>query len=208
MARSLSRAAIEERSARSVPPASIEPVGDRFPGEGSMWFFVIGDLWLFAFYFACYIYDRANGPQAFLAGQRLLSPGMGVLNTVILLTSSLFVAIYAQATRAGDIKAASRFLAIGGACGAAFMVAKACEWYAEIRAGLPAETHPFFLYYFVFTGLHYLHVTLGLIILALGWRELRHAKRPRAPFVEATATYWHMVDSLWMAIFAVLYLMR
>jgi len=172
-----------------------------------MWFFVIGDLWLFAFYFACYIYDRGNDAQAFIDGQRLLSPGVGVLNTVILLTSSLFVATCAQATRAGDIRAATRFLALGGACGAAFMLTKGCEWAAEIRTGFPEHTHPFFIYYFVFTGLHYLHVSLGLVILVLGWRELSAAK-PRPAFVEATATYWHMVDCLWMTIFAVLYLMR
>jgi nitric oxide reductase NorE protein len=186
-----------------VSIADVQP----YPGHGSMWFFVIGDLWLFAFYFACYIYDRANDAQAFIDGQRLLSPGIGVLNTVILLTSSLFVAICAQATRAGDFRAATRFLALGGSCGAAFMLTKGFEWGSEIRTGFPEHTNPFFLYYFVFTGLHYLHVSLGLIILVLGWRELR-AARPRLAFIEATATYWHMVDCLWMTIFAVLYLMR
>ena len=193
--------------ASNADRASIAPRRP-YPGHGSMWFFVLGDLWIFAFYFACYIYDRANHPQAFLEGQRLLSPGIGVLNTVILLTSSLFVAICARAARAGDIKAASRFLAFGGACGAGFMLTKACEWCAEIRTGFPEHTNPFFIYYFVLTGLHYLHVSVGLIILVLGWRELRDAKQPRVDFVEATATYWHMVDALWMIIFAVLYLIR
>lgn len=192
------------RNTDQAPIAHVRP----YPGQGSMWFFVIGDLWIFAFYFAGYIYDRAHDTQAFLEGQRLLSPGIAVLNTVLLLTSSLFVALCAKATRARDIKTAFRFLALGGACGVGFMLIKACEWRAEIGVGFPAHTNPFFIYYFVLTGLHYLHVSLGMVILVLVGRELRDAKQPRAEFVEAGATYWHMVDSLWMIIFAVLYLMR
>ena len=179
-----------------------------YPGQGSMWFFVIGELWIFACYFACYVYERAHDAAAFMDGQRLLSPGFGVLNTVILLTSSLFVAIGAKATRAGEFETASRFLALGGACGVVFMLTKASEWRMEVGAGFPASTRPFFTYYFMLTGLHYLHVSLGLVILVLGWRELRRRKSPRASFVEAVATYWHMVDALWMTIFAALYLMR
>lgn len=172
-----------------------------------MWFFVIGELWIFTCYFACYIYARGQHPGVFLQGQQLLSRGTGVLNTVILLTSSLFVALCVQATRDGDIVTASRFLALGGACGGAFMLVKAGEWYVKISAGFPASTDEFFIYYFMFTGLHLVHVSLGLLILVLLWRELRRAK-PRVEFAETSATYWHMVDSLWIAIFALLYLMR
>jgi nitric oxide reductase NorE protein len=182
-----------------------------YPGQGSMWFFVIGELGIFLCYFACYAFERAHDPSAFLEGQRLLSPGIGVLNTVILLTSSLFVAMGVETTRAGDFKAAARLLALGGACGLGFMLVKGGEWAHEIGAGLPAKTYPFFTYYFMLTGLHYFHVVLGLVILGLGWRELRGSparRPPRRSFVEAVATYWHMVDSLWMAIFAALYLMR
>ena len=178
------------------------------PGRGSMWFFVIGDLWIFSSYFACYVHDRAQHPEMFLQGQQLLSQPIGVLNTVILLTSSLFVALCVQATRAGEIVYASRFLALGSACGAAFMLVKAGEWYSKIHAGLPGSTSPFFIYYFMLTGLHVVHVSLGLIILALLWRELRGTKQPRVEFAETCATYWHMVDSLWIAIFALLYLVK
>ena len=179
-----------------------------YPGQGSMWFFVLGDLWIFTCCFACYIHYRNQNPEAFVLGQKLLSQGAGVLNTIILLTSSWFVAACAQATRARDFRAASRLLALGGALGAGFMLVKAHEWYAKISAGLPERTHEFFLYYFMFTGLHVVHVSLGLVILALVWRELRGTRQPRAAFVEAGATYWHMVDALWIVIFALLYLMR
>jgi len=179
-----------------------------YPGQGSMWFFVIGDLWIFTCYFACYIHDRARTPELFQEGQRLLSQGIGALNTVILLTSSLFVALCVQATRARETVIASRFLALGSACGAGFVLVKAGEWYLKIHAGFPGSTNPFFIYYFMLTGLHLVHVALGLLILAILRRELRGAKEPRVQFAETCATYWHMVDSLWIAIFALLYLVR
>lgn len=179
-----------------------------YPGQGSMWFFVLGDLWIFTCYFACYIHDRGQNPEAFLLGQQLLSRGTGILNTIMLLTSSLLVALCAQATRAGDFKVASRLLAAGGGFGVGFILVKAGEWYLKIRAGLPEPMHDFFLYYFMLTGLHVIHVSLGLLILTLLWRELRRALPPRADFVEAGATYWHMVDALWIVLFALLYLMR
>ena len=208
MASNADPAAIAQRSARSALRASIEPVGRHSPGEGSMWFFVIGDLWIFSCYFACYIYDRAQNPEPFLQGQQLLSQGIGVLNTVILLTSSLFIALCVQATRAREIVTASRFLALGFACGAGFMLVKVGEWYLKIHAWFPESTEPFFVYYFMLTGLHVVHVSLGLLILALLWRELRGTEQPRVEFAETSATYWHMVDALWIAIFALLYLVR
>jgi nitric oxide reductase NorE protein len=137
----------------------------------------------------------------------MLSQGAGILNTILLLTSSWFVALCVNATRARDFKTASRFLQLGFVLGVAFMVVKAGEWYVKIHAGLPELTHEFFLYYFMFTGLHVTHVALGLVLLVLVWRELRRTQ-PRAAFVEVGATYWHMVDSLWIVIFALLYLMR
>lgn len=197
--------AADAHVATATPPG----VGEtRLPGEGSMWFFVIGDFWIFTCYFACYIHDRAHDPEAYLLGQQLLSQGTGVLNTVILLTSSLLVALCVRAARAGDIAIAARFVAVGGSCGVLFMLVKAWEWSTKILAGLPPGTEDFFLYYFMFTGLHMVHVSLGLLILVLVWRELRTKRAPRPQFVETGATYWHMVDSLWIAIFALLYLVR
>src|SRR5687767_12621843 len=131
MASSADPAAIAQRSARSEPRASSEPVGRHCPGQGSMWFFVIGDLWIFTCYFACYMHDRAQNPEPFLQGQQLLSQGIGALNTVILLTSSLFVALCVQATRAKETVIASRFLALGATCGAVFMLIKAGEWHLK-----------------------------------------------------------------------------
>ena len=125
-----------------------------------------------------------------------------------MLTSSLLVALCVQAVRAGAIEQAKRLLLLGGGCGVAFLLVKAAEWYIKINAGLPEGADDFFVYYFMFTGLHFLHVSLGLVILTLVFRELKMAKTPRAEFAESGATYWHMVDLLWIIIFALLYLLR
>jgi nitric oxide reductase NorE protein len=178
------------------------------PGEGSMWFFVIGDLLIFAVYFVGYMYFRGQNHQLFLASQARLNVDIGAINTVVLLTSSLFVALGTAAARAGNIAAALRGFWIGLAFGAAFPVLKMFEWIPEIHAGLTPGTNLFFMYYYVMTGMHLCHVALGLVIMCFVIRNLKTSTPPKISFIETGATYWHMVDVLWLVLFALLYLMR
>jgi len=184
------------------------PAKGYLPGQAGMWLFVIGDLWIFTAYFACYIYDRGHAQELFLTSQQQLSQGIGVVNTVILLTSSLLVALATQITRVGRAALAANLIASAGLCGVAFIVLKAFEWIPKIEAGITLGTNQFFMYYYMLTGLHLFHVVLGLTILTLAWRELKLADKPRTEFVETAAIYWHMVDLLWLIILALLYLMR
>lgn len=178
------------------------------PGQSAMWFFVIGDLWIFTAYFACYMVDRSRNLELFLHGQQQLSQGAGVVNTVILLTSSLFVALATHAMRAGRMAAAQQLVALGGVCGVGFLAIKAFEWIPKISAGITPGSNAFFMYYYMMAGLHLCHVILGLIILTVVWRDLRYAAAPSAELMETGATYWHMVDLLWIVLFALLYLVR
>lgn len=191
----------------TLDQASVEEVPS-YPGQPAMWFFVIGDLWIFACYFACYMYDRGQSQDLFLLGQQSLSSGIGVINTILLLTSSLFVAFCVKKANLNEIKIAKYLLMLGGACGVSFLLIKAYEWNSKLTMGLPNGASEFFIYYFMFTGLHFLHVLFGLLILTLVYRELSMKNLPRAEFVEAGAIYWHMVDLLWIVIFALLYLIR
>jgi nitric oxide reductase NorE protein len=178
------------------------------PGEASMWFFVIGDLLIFGVYFVGYMYFRGQNHQLFLASQARLNVDIGAINTVVLLTSSLFVALGTAAARAGNTAAGLRGFWIGLAFGAAFPVLKMFEWIPEIHAGLTPGKNLFFMYYYVMTGMHLCHVALGLVILCFVIRNLKTATTPKISFVETGATYWHMVDVLWLVLFALLYLMR
>lgn len=180
----------------------------RVPGESSMWFFVIGDLLIFAVYFVGYMYFRGRQQELFLHSQARLNVDIGAVNTVLLLTSSLFVALGTAAARAGDSGRALRGWVIALVFGAAFPLVKLFEWIPEIGAGLTPGHNLFFMYYYVMTGMHLCHVVLGLIIMCFVIRALKTSAKPRISFVETGATYWHMVDVLWLVLFALLYLMR
>jgi nitric oxide reductase NorE protein len=177
------------------------------PGDGHMWFMVLGDLIIFGTYFIVYMVRRAVTPQAFLSAQQHLSIDIGVLNTIVLLTSSWFVAQSVQATRRDDYERATRLTYAGGACGVLFIAIKAYEWSTEIARGY-TTSNEFFSFYYVLTGVHLFHVALGVLILGVAVRELHDSGRRRASMVEQGATYWHMVDLLWIVIFGLLYVMR
>jgi nitric oxide reductase NorE protein len=151
---------------------------------------------------------RHQEKAVFLAAQEHLSLLTGALNTVVLLTSSRFVALAVGAMRSSDYQRARRLISYGWMCGAAFVVIKAFEWANEIDHGFTLVRNDFFMFYFVLTGAHLFHVLLGLIVLVLLSRELRSPEQCRPWIVESVAIYWHMVDLLWIAIFALLYLVR
>jgi nitric oxide reductase NorE protein len=180
----------------------------RVPGENSMWFFIIGDLVIFGVYFVFYMVYRGQNQALFLESQQHLSQGIGVINTVILLTSSLFVALGTEAARAGKRRDAQRLLSLALGFGLAFPMLKMVEWLPKLSAGHTPGENLFFLYYYLMTGLHLLHVVLGLVILVFVLRDVRISKAPNIQFVETGAVYWHMVDLLWLVLFALFYLMR
>ncbi|MGE2737382.1 cytochrome c oxidase subunit 3 [Mycolicibacterium vaccae] len=188
-------------------PTAARKAAAHLPGEASMWFFVIGDLLIFAFYFVAYMYYRGQNHELFLDSQAKLNTDLGAVNTVVLLTSSLFVALGIWAARAGKTADADRLLCLALGCGALFPVLKAFEYIPEVLAGLTPGTDLFFMFYFVMTGMHLCHVLLGLAILAFMVRNVRGGQ-PRMSLLETGATYWHMVDLLWIILFALLYLMR
>lgn len=178
------------------------------PGDADIWVFVLGEMVIFSSYFFVYAcLDRAANQQVFLESRHHLSQTLALTNTLVLLTSSLLVALCVQATRARDYRIAQQFLAAGGACGVVFLLLKGFEWYGKLSQGITLGTNAFFMHYYVMTGVHVLHVIIGLIFLAVMRRELTGAA-PRVQLMEVGATYWHMVDFLWFLIFALLYLMR
>lgn len=191
----------ETRAARATRPAHV-------PGEPSMWFFVIGDLFIFAVYFVVYVVYRQQHHELFLSSQQHLNQGIGAINTVVLLTSSLFVALGTQTARLGKARDAISLFAIALAIGAIFPILKMVEWLPELGARLTPGHNLFFMFYYVMAGLHLCHVLLGLVIMCFVIRDLQVSKSPNMRFVETGATYWHMVDLLWLVLFALFYLMR
>lgn len=194
-----------------VPASAVEPddaAHQHLPGDPSMWFFVIGDLLIFGVYFVVYAYYRGRQPEVFLQSQAHLDLDIGAINTVVLLTSSLFVALGVTAARLGRVGDSIRLFCTAFGLGLLFPVLKAFEYVPEIAAGLTPGTNLFFTFYYVMTGLHLCHVLLGLVVLGFVIRSLRSTATPKTSFVETGATYWHMVDVLWLVLFALLYSMR
>lgn len=189
-------------------PRKESAASGHIPGESSMWFFVIGDLLIFGVYFVTYMYFRGQNQALFLQSQQHMNQAIGIANTIVLLTSSLFVALGTETARKGNSSEAFRLMGIAVALGAMFPVLKAVEWIPKLSAGLTPGENLFFTFYYLMTGLHLIHVLLGLVILAFVMRDLRVANKPNMTFVETGATYWHMVDLLWLTLLALFYLMR
>lgn len=190
------------------PTAEGPKAGIHLPSNKDMWVFVLGDLVIFSTYFIIFMIYRHQERQQFLSAQQHLSLTIGVVNTLLLLTGSWFVAQSVQSTRAGDYERAARLTVGGGLCGVAFILLKAYEWTSKIGHGLTFPSNDFFMFYYLLTGVHLFHVALGLVFLGVVFVELRNPKLRRASMVETGATYWHMVDLLWVVIFALLYVMR
>jgi len=117
----------------------------RLPGEGSMWLFVLGDMVIFAVYFIIFMVERSKQPTLFLASQQHLNETTGLIDTLILLLSSLLVARAVLASRTGAYRAAMRFTVGGFACGVLFIIIKVIEWSREISHGYTLPKNNFFM---------------------------------------------------------------
>lgn len=190
--------------------ASIGDGVKRMPGDEGVWFFISVDVMLFAMFFGSFSYQRSLNVALFDHAQQLLQPSIAALNTLFLLTSSWLVALAVHALRRSEVRRAARHISGAVGLGAAFVVTKLFEYYLEVRAGLMVTTNEFFMFYFVVTGIHLLHVVGGIVVLCLSWLRLRAevAGRNDLVFLESGASFWHMVDLLWLLIFPLLYLIR
>jgi len=178
------------------------------PADRDMWIFVLGDLVIFGGYFIIFMIYRHQQHALFLDSQRHLNLTVGVVNTLLLLASSWFVARGVQSARARNYERSIQLTVLGGLCGVLFLLLKIYEWSIEITQGLTFSHNDFFMFYFMLTGVHVFHVALGLVFLGVVFANLRNPKLRRVSMVETGATYWHMVDLLWVAIFALVYVMR
>ena len=155
-----------------------DPATPQLPGDGSMWVMVLGDMAIFGAYFLIYMVHRAMSPVEFLSAQQHLDVTIGAINTIVLLTSSLFVARAVDAARTERPARSIRLIYAAGACGVLFVAIKAYEWSVKIAAGYTVSNE-FFSFYYVLTGVHMLHVGMGLVVLGVCVRELRSPLAPQ-----------------------------
>ena len=178
------------------------------PGQPDMWAFVLFETLVFTGYFGFYLFYRARSPELFLHSQAQLDLRIGVFNTLVLLLSSWSVARCVQSSRAGAYTAALRDVYITAAFAAVFLIFKVFEWVRLIRMGNGLDSNDFFTYYYFLTGIHFVHLLIGFVVLGVVVYQLRSPARRSQELVETCATYWHTVDFLWVLIFALLYVVR
>jgi cytochrome c oxidase subunit 3 len=185
-----------------------------------MWVFLVTEVLFFGGLFATYLVYRNWYPEAFAAASHELDVTLGTINTVVLITSSLTMALAVHAAQLGQRRLLMTFLVLTMVLGAAFLGIKGVEYYhkfAEHHVPGPGfqfekehfrHAQLFFSLYFVMTGLHALHMVIGigimLVMLWWAWRGTITAEY-YSP-IEISGLYWHFVDIVWIFLFPLLYL--
>jgi nitric oxide reductase NorE protein len=180
------------------------------PGEVGLWVFIGGDLLVFGIFFIIYTWYHGVNTDIYVQSQELLNQGFGVLNTVVLLSSSWFAASAVQAARKGNTRLVPWLLAATFLCGLCFCMVKVFEYGEKIRAGITLNTNEFFVFYYMFTGIHLVHVLVGMGLLVFVWAHSRKDSYVANDIqtIEIGVSFWHLVDLLWIVLFALLYLLR
>ncbi|MBL4782497.1 MAG: cytochrome c oxidase subunit 3 family protein [Porticoccaceae bacterium] len=189
------------------------------PGEVGIWVFILGDMAIFGLFFIVFVYYRGLNIDVYLQSQATLNQNYGAINTLFLLASSWFVAMAVEDMRSKVTRLAPRFFVLAMLCGLGFSVVKIIEYCEKIAAGITLTTNDFYMYYYIFTGLHFLHILIGMGVLVFLWWKAKAAVQRNSDsitadnekemiLIESGASYWHMVDLLWIVLFPLLYLMK
>ena len=177
------------------------------PGEPGIWAIIFGDMIVFGILFGSFAYYKQLEPGVFEAGKALLDRGLALANTIVLLTSSALVALSVKLVRKGVASSALPSIALFAAAGlgVTFAVLKSIEWSEKFALGLTIETNDFFMLYFMLCGIHLVHVLVGtgfLLYAAFAVRSVDTSPKT----IEGIGVFWHLVDLLWVFLFAIIYL--
>jgi cytochrome c oxidase subunit 3 len=185
-----------------------------------MWTFLATEILFFGAMFMSYIVYRQTYPQAFAQASHHTVVLYGTVNTVVLLTSSLTMALAILAARQNQARNALRFLLVTILLGLGFLSVKGLEYYTDLKehlwpgsnfhAGLPVEAQIFWFLYWMMTGVHAIHVTVGVVLLSI-MAYLTSRRRFSAAYhtpLEMSGLYWHFVDIVWIFLYPLLYLIQ
>jgi len=191
--------------------ASIVQVKQKhIPGELGIWLFIFGDLIMFALFFAIFLFYRAEQAELYNISQATLNTNFGALNTLFLLSSSWFVVLAMNAARASLRRWSLGLFSLALTCGLGFSVVKIIEYSEKLANGISITTNDFYMFYYILTGLHFVHVIIGMLLLIVVLVKLSQDNKlsEQITFLEISASYWHMVDILWVILFPLIYLVK
>lgn len=191
---------------------------DSETGKLGMWIFLFTELFLFGGLFLVYAVFRAKYSADFHTAAAELNTFIGTLNTVFLLVSSMTVAMAITAIQKNQKNFAMFLIALTILLAALFMLNKYFEWShkfefkiypgSEVLKNLAQGELLFFGLYYMMTGLHALHVLIGMILLTINLFKIRNGTVRQSHYLhlENSALYWHLVDLIWIFLFPLLYL--
>ena len=191
---------------------------DADAGKFGMWIFLLTELFLFGGLFLVYAVFRTKYSSDFHSGAEELNTFIGTLNTVFLLTSSMTVAMSISAVQKNNRKLALFLVVMTLLFAALFMVNKYFEWThkfelhlfpgSEVLKNMNRGELLFFGLYFMMTGLHALHVFVGMVLLSISFVRIKKGtiNSTRYLMLENSGLYWHLVDLIWIFLFPLLYL--
>ncbi|MGH6889320.1 MAG: cytochrome c oxidase subunit 3 [Rhizomicrobium sp.] len=188
-----------------------------FRASFGIWVFLATELLFFGALFLAYAELRSQNYVAFAEAGKHASFFYGTLNTFILMTSSLAIAIAVGAQERADIRLVRWALAATLVFGLGFLIVKGLEYHEDIEehlipgAGFPSRmpaAQMFFALYWVMTGLHAIHLTVGLGVVGRVWRIARRSELPENfhRTLEVSALYWHLIDVFWVMLYPIFYL--
>ncbi len=204
----------------SLNAGQAEEIGktDESGKKMGMWLFLYTEIILFGGLFVLYAVYFTRYTTDFIEGGKELNRIFGVVNTVILLISSFAVASAITAIQKGQRKIALWGIGSSLGCGSIFLVNKYFEWGHKIGLGIypnsdrlldgPDGQNMFFGLYYIITGLHGLHIIIGMTFLAISFGFVLAGKvtSTRFALLENAGLYWHLVDLIWIFVFPLFYL--
>ena len=180
-----------------------------YNGKLGIWLFLASEVMLFGGLFSAYVFLRVADP-VWPRGADLLNVPLATVNTGILILSSISMMMAWASLKLDDFGNARKFLGLTIFLGAVFLGLKLFEYSDKIAAGHFPSTHNFYAIYFVLTGVHFLHILVGLIVIGyhMSFGQRLWSKSPDhfTNRIEITGLYWHFVDLVWIFLFPVLYL--
>ena len=183
----------------------------RLPGDLAMWCFILAELLAFLFLLGSMAFARGHWAEMFSAGIATLHPEAGLVNTLILLTGSYFAAKGVRRAAAGNPRALVSGFVLAALCGLGYVGIKVSEYVLLFGDGYNLRTSTFYFFYFFTTFFHMAHVLIGmaiLLVVAQRYRKGHYANREKARMAgESAASYWHMVDLVWLVLFPLLYVL-
>ncbi|MBL4773898.1 MAG: cytochrome c oxidase subunit 3 family protein [Alcanivoracaceae bacterium] len=180
------------------------------PGDFAIWIIIFAELLVFGIFFISYAVARIQNIEMFNHYQLTLNRETGAINTLLLITASYFIVRAVNAIKNNSIKQCYHFVYTSLGCGGLFLVLKTIEFYDKFSEGINISTNTFYMFYFLLTIFHYLHVILGLmILLAVAIKAQRgYYSQNDYAGVETAGAYWHMVDLAWIILFPLIYIIR